>query len=179
MMAGSRLARRRLVDGPDLVRMLAGVTAVASLGHVLAVAGEIAGPSHGARGTGRARHAARALRRRLLAGAGADDAGVFALWIGPLAAPLALAGLLAYEHAYIQAGQSCARVREHTMNETRVPADESATPHGGDVLPGASRTRLAAIHPRNVGRLGRTRFARVAGTCRAPLHAGADHLLQL
>ena len=27
-------------------------------------------------------------------------------WIGTLAAPLALAGLLAHEHAYVQAGQS-------------------------------------------------------------------------
>ena len=31
---------------------------------------------------------------------------VAAPWIGTWAAPLALAGLLAYEHAYVQAGQS-------------------------------------------------------------------------
>ena len=31
---------------------------------------------------------------------------VAAPWIGTLAAPFALAGLLAYEHAYVQAGQS-------------------------------------------------------------------------
>ena len=31
---------------------------------------------------------------------------VAAPWIGTLATPLALAGLLAYEHAYVQAGQS-------------------------------------------------------------------------
>jgi hypothetical protein len=33
-------------------------------------------------------------------------AAVGAPWIGTLATPLALAGLLAYEHAYVQAGQS-------------------------------------------------------------------------
>ena len=33
-------------------------------------------------------------------------ASVAAPWIGVAAAPLALAGLLAYEHAYVQAGQS-------------------------------------------------------------------------
>ena len=31
---------------------------------------------------------------------------VAAPWIGTLATPFALAGLLAYEHAYVQAGQS-------------------------------------------------------------------------
>jgi len=33
-------------------------------------------------------------------------AAVAAPWIGVAAAPLALAGLLAHEHAYVQAGQS-------------------------------------------------------------------------
>ena len=33
-------------------------------------------------------------------------AAVAAPWIGTLATPFALAGLLAYEHAYVQAGQS-------------------------------------------------------------------------
>ena len=33
-------------------------------------------------------------------------AGGLAPWAGALVAPLALAGLLAYEHTYIQAGQS-------------------------------------------------------------------------
>jgi hypothetical protein len=31
---------------------------------------------------------------------------IAAPWLGALVAPLALAGLLAYEHAYVQAGQS-------------------------------------------------------------------------
>jgi len=31
---------------------------------------------------------------------------VAAPWIGTVATPFALAGLLAYEHAYVQAGQS-------------------------------------------------------------------------
>jgi formate-dependent nitrite reductase membrane component NrfD len=108
MMAGSAAS---LVaawwTAPDLVRMLAGVTAVASLGHVLAVAGEI-GWAHP---TAHAELAAHAMLHGRYAGAfwpalALMTAGVFALWIGPLAAPLALAGLLAYEHAYIQAGQS-------------------------------------------------------------------------
>ena len=33
-------------------------------------------------------------------------AGAAAPWLGPWVAPLALAGLAAYEHAYVQAGQS-------------------------------------------------------------------------
>jgi hypothetical protein len=32
--------------------------------------------------------------------------GVFAPWLGLSAVPFALAGLLLYEHAYVQAGQS-------------------------------------------------------------------------
>jgi hypothetical protein len=31
---------------------------------------------------------------------------VFAPWVGMAAVPLALGGLLAYEHAYVQAGQA-------------------------------------------------------------------------
>jgi hypothetical protein len=33
-------------------------------------------------------------------------AGGFAPWLGLAAAPLALTGMLLYEHAYVQAGQS-------------------------------------------------------------------------
>ena len=38
-------------------------------------------------------------------GAGLALAGALAPWIGAIALPLALAGLMAYEHAYVQAGQ--------------------------------------------------------------------------
>jgi hypothetical protein len=40
------------------------------------------------------------------AGAAAVGVAVLSPWIGAAAAPAALAGLLAYEHAYVQAGQS-------------------------------------------------------------------------
>ncbi|HEV2761766.1 MAG TPA: hypothetical protein VGV38_02135, partial [Pyrinomonadaceae bacterium] len=40
------------------------------------------------------------------AGLALSLAGVFAPWLGLAAVPLALTGLLLYEHAYVQAGQS-------------------------------------------------------------------------
>ena len=55
--------------------------------------------------------------------------------------------------------------------------------HGGsrrDVLSGAERDRSRRVSPEGaLGRLGRARFARVAEARRAPLHARADHVLQL
>ena len=41
-----------------------------------------------------------------LAGVILAAAGVLAIWVGTLAALPALLGLLAFEHAYVQAGQS-------------------------------------------------------------------------
>jgi hypothetical protein len=45
-------------------------------------------------------------RKFYRAGMALTVAAVAAPWIGLTAVPLALIGLLAYEHAYIQAGQS-------------------------------------------------------------------------
>jgi hypothetical protein len=39
-------------------------------------------------------------------GVGLTGAALLAPWLGPVTAPLALAGLLAHEHAYVQAGQA-------------------------------------------------------------------------
>jgi len=45
-------------------------------------------------------------RKFFRAGIVLATAGLAAPWIGALAAPFALVGLLAFEHAYVQAGQS-------------------------------------------------------------------------
>jgi hypothetical protein len=62
-------------------------------------------------GTAHARLAMREMvegRYRVLfwLGAALVAAGMLAPWIGAAAAPLALLGLLAFEHAYVQAGQA-------------------------------------------------------------------------
>ena len=60
-----------------------------------------------ARAPGRQRDDPGPLRAVLLAGAGrAWPVAIAAPWIGVAAVPFALAGLLAHEHAYVQAGQS-------------------------------------------------------------------------
>jgi hypothetical protein len=87
--------------------VLAGLTAGASLLHLLLVAAEatLAHATAHAELAGRAMVSGRyalAFRASVVLMA----AGAAAPWIGALAAPLALAGLLAYEHAYIQGGQS-------------------------------------------------------------------------
>ncbi len=92
---------------PDAVPLMAAATAGASLLYVLLVAGEIAW----AHPTAHAELAARTMTSGQYAGFFWSSlvlmsAGALAVWLGPLAAPLALAGLLAYEHAYVQAGQS-------------------------------------------------------------------------
>src|SRR6266568_7704221 len=83
------------------------ILAVAAATHLALVAGEITLPHV----TAHARLATRELtrgrhRRPFGTGLVLIAAAVAAPWIGTLAAPLALAGLLAYEHAYVQAGQS-------------------------------------------------------------------------
>ena len=45
-------------------------------------------------------------RTVFIAGIVLASGGLLAPWLGVVAAPLALAGLLAHEHAYVQAGQS-------------------------------------------------------------------------
>jgi formate-dependent nitrite reductase membrane component NrfD len=92
---------------PDASAPLAVATAAAALVHLLLVAGEttLAHPTA---------HAALAART-MVAGRYAPvfwsgvvlmAAGLLAPWLGAAAAVPALAGLLAYEHAYVQAGQS-------------------------------------------------------------------------
>jgi hypothetical protein len=83
------------------------ILAVAAATHLALVAGEITLPHV----TAHARMATRELTRgryRHSFGVGMlfIALAVAAPWIGTLAAPFALAGLLAYEHAYVQAGQS-------------------------------------------------------------------------
>ena len=79
----------------------------AAAAHVLLVAGEVS-ISHP---TEHARLAAAAMTRGRYAryfwpGLAAVAASAAALWVGVAAVPLALIGLLAHEHAYVQAGQS-------------------------------------------------------------------------
>jgi Fe-S-cluster-containing dehydrogenase component len=83
------------------------ILAAAAAVHLALVAGEITTPHV----TAHARLAVHELSRgryRTPFGTGVVliAAAVAAPWIGTLATPLALAGLLAYEHAYVQAGQS-------------------------------------------------------------------------
>ena len=92
---------------PAAVPPLAWVLGAACLAHVLLVAGEatLAHP------TEQARLASREMTRGrfawlFAAGLGMTAAGVAAPLTGAWVAPLALAGLLAYEHVYVQAGQS-------------------------------------------------------------------------
>jgi Fe-S-cluster-containing dehydrogenase component/formate-dependent nitrite reductase membrane component NrfD len=78
-----------------------------SLAHLLLVLGEITFPHP----TAHARLAAWEMTkgryaRFTWAGVALVAAGLTAPWVGPWAAPLALAGLLAHEHAYVQAAQA-------------------------------------------------------------------------
>ena len=83
------------------------IVAVAAAAHVALVAGEISMP-HVTAHARLATHEMTMGRYRIPFGLAAVLvlAAVAAPWIGVAAAPLALLGLLAYEHAYVQAGQS-------------------------------------------------------------------------
>ena len=83
------------------------ILAVAAATHLALVAGEITLP-HVTAHAGLAVHELTRGRYHRPFGIGMVliAAAVAAPWIGTLATPLALAGLLAYEHAYVQAGQS-------------------------------------------------------------------------
>ncbi|HEX9185445.1 MAG TPA: 4Fe-4S dicluster domain-containing protein [Vicinamibacteria bacterium] len=94
---------------PSVVPALAVVAAGATLVHLLLVAGEVTT----AHGTAHAQLAAREMTSGryasfFRAGVALQALGVAALLFGspPLGALLALAGLLGFEHAYVQAGQS-------------------------------------------------------------------------
>ena len=92
---------------PEMVRPLLWILGASSLVHLLLVAGEVT-LGHA---TAHARLAVREMvrgryRAFFLVGSVLTLAAAGAPWIGPVAAPLALIGVLAHEHAYIQAGQS-------------------------------------------------------------------------
>ena len=94
---------------PEHVPTLAWIAAGATLVHLLLVAGEVT-MTHA---TAHARLAAWEMTsgrhaRFFRTGIGLQALGTAALWAapGPLGAVLVLAGLLAYEHAYVQAGQA-------------------------------------------------------------------------
>ena len=81
--------------------------AVASAGHALMIAGEVFMPPP----TAHARLAEREMthgrfRRWFLLGVLGAVLGAAAPWLGWAVVPLGLVALLAYEHAYVQAGQS-------------------------------------------------------------------------
>jgi Ni/Fe-hydrogenase subunit HybB-like protein len=83
------------------------ILGASALAHVLLVWGEITL----AHPTAHARLAVEEMTRgryrtMFRAGVGLTIAAVFSPWLGLLAAPLALIGLAAYEHAYVQAGQA-------------------------------------------------------------------------
>ncbi|MBI2962612.1 MAG: polysulfide reductase NrfD [Deltaproteobacteria bacterium] len=92
---------------PGALDVLARTLAAACVAHLLAVLGEVTLPH----ATAHARLAveemtARTYRGFFWTGAALVAAAAAAPWLGAAAAPLALAGLLAHEHAYVQAGQS-------------------------------------------------------------------------
>ncbi|HEU5155602.1 MAG TPA: 4Fe-4S dicluster domain-containing protein [Streptosporangiaceae bacterium] len=91
----------------DAVTPLGWVLAAAAAAHVLLVFGEVTLPHP----TEHAHLAVRAMThgryaRLFWAGLALTTAGLAAPFAGAWVAPLALAGLVAYEHAYVQAGQS-------------------------------------------------------------------------
>ena len=92
---------------PSVTNVLALILAAASIAHLLLVLGEVtlAHPTAHARLAVEEMTAGR-FRGFFLAGVALVAVGITAPWLGAVAAPFALAGLIAYEHAYVQAGQS-------------------------------------------------------------------------
>jgi Fe-S-cluster-containing dehydrogenase component/formate-dependent nitrite reductase membrane component NrfD len=95
------------VVAPGLVPLLARITAVATIVHLVLIATEILTPHP----TAHARLAVREMvrgRYRFIFGASVifQLLGLIAVPLGAPAAPLVLAGLLAHEHAHVGAGQS-------------------------------------------------------------------------
>ncbi|OFW05466.1 MAG: hypothetical protein A3I61_14510 [Acidobacteria bacterium RIFCSPLOWO2_02_FULL_68_18] len=103
----SVLAPAAAAVAPDAVVPLLWTLAGSAAAHLLLVAGE-AGASHTTAHVRLGVHEMVAGRYRSYywAGAAAVAAGLSAPWVGAAAAPLPLLGLLAYEHAYVQAGQA-------------------------------------------------------------------------
>ena len=92
---------------PGAVPALARATMAASVLHLLLVGGESALTHATAHGRLAAREMTKGRYATFFwAGVVLMGAGALALWLGPVAAVAALAGLLLYEHAFVQAGQS-------------------------------------------------------------------------
>ncbi|MGA9994481.1 MAG: 4Fe-4S dicluster domain-containing protein, partial [Pyrinomonadaceae bacterium] len=92
---------------PQLLPYLLSTLSLTSIAHLLLVAGEIT-LTHP---TAHARLAVWEMTRNryrafFWIGIALSLVAVFALWVGLIAVPFALIGLLLYEHAYVQAGQS-------------------------------------------------------------------------
>jgi len=95
------------IVAPDLVPLLARLTAVVTVFHLIMIAAEVMRPHPTA-------HARLAVREMVLgryrvafaAGVVLQLFGILAVPLATAAAPLVLAGLLAYEHAHVGAGQS-------------------------------------------------------------------------
>ena len=92
---------------PDALRAAFVVLAVSSVAHAALIAGELLMPAP----TAHARLAEREMthgsyRRFFVVGLLGALAGTVGGWVGWPVVPVALLGLLAYEHAYVQAGQS-------------------------------------------------------------------------
>lgn len=103
LVAGASLLAILESSNPELASIVAG----ASLVHLLLVVGDVT-LTHG---TAHARAAAREIthgefRGFFLLALGLSALGLATPWIGPLGAVSALFGLLAWEHAHVQAGQS-------------------------------------------------------------------------
>jgi formate-dependent nitrite reductase membrane component NrfD len=91
---------------PRVVVPLAGVLMWASIAHVLLVVGEMT-LTHATAHARLAAHEITEGRYRPLFRLGLvlSAIGIFTPWLGPVAAAPALAGLLAFEHAYVQGAQ--------------------------------------------------------------------------
>lgn len=92
---------------PDAVTPLLWMVGAGAAAHLLLVGGETS-VAHGTAHARLAAHEMVAGRFRLYfwAGAAGVAAGLAAPWAGAAVAPLPLLGLMAYEHAYVQAGQA-------------------------------------------------------------------------
>ena len=92
---------------PDALRAAFVVLAVSSVAHAALIAGEVLMPAPTSHARLAEREMTRGSYRRFFAvGLLGALAGTVGTWVGWPVVPVALLGLLAYEHAYVQAGQS-------------------------------------------------------------------------
>ncbi|MDH5643401.1 MAG: polysulfide reductase NrfD [Gemmatimonadota bacterium] len=107
MVGSAALTIAAVFFDPEFVGTLLNLTAIASAAHLLLVGGEVSishPTAHAAAANSamvRGRYA-----RFFWTGAIVTVIAIFSPWIGPVGAVAALVGLLAHEHAYVQAAQS-------------------------------------------------------------------------